>query len=287
MSAIQQFLSDFGISVINLPIIRPMDILDILIVAFIIYQIVLWIKETRAWTLFKGILVVFAFCIIAVVLQLNTILWILSNTLSVGIIAIIVVFQPELRKALEQLGKGHFLSTFLIETYENGEDDGRCSPGVFNQITQAVNKMSENKTGALILIEDSVPLGDIIETGIKIDAVISKELLINIFEHNTPLHDGAVIIRNNKVAAASCFLPLTDADLSKELGTRHRAGVGASEVSDAFIIIVSEETGTISVAKNGKLSRNISTEEINSLYFGESRFSKKIRMPIWRKGGRR
>lgn len=221
-------------------------------------------KETRAWTLFKGIAVIGLFAIACVILNLNTMVWILSNTLSVGIMALIVVFQPELRKALEQLGKGkHFTDFFSLGDTEHV---GNFSEKTMEEIIKAAEKMSAAKTGALILIEREVPLGDFERTGIHIDAVVTNQLLINIFEHNTPLHDGAVIIKNNRVAAATCFLPLTDSnDISMELGTRHRAGIGASEVSDAYAVIVSEETGAISLASNGVLYRNLSTETLRSM----------------------
>lgn len=256
----------FGINLteLNFPSVTITDICDILIVAFLIYNLSLWIKETRAWTLFKGILVVFSFGVIAVLLNLSTILWILKNTLSVALLAIIVIFQPELRKALEQLGKGRFITPF--SSGENTEE--KCSLDTFDQIMEAVSSMSIKKTGALILIERAVPLGDFERTGIRIDSVVTSQLILNIFEHNTPLHDGAVIIKNNRVAAATCFLPLTESRLSMELGTRHRAAVGASEVSDCFVIVVSEETGDISAANEGKIYRRRKPEELKKMFFG-------------------
>ncbi|MCI1958081.1 MAG: diadenylate cyclase CdaA [Clostridia bacterium] len=256
--------SNFRYTDIIIPSIGIRDILDILIVAYIIYKIFCLMKETRAWTLFKGIAVICVFAIACMILNLNTMVWILSNTLSVGIMALIVVFQPELRKALEQLGKGkHFTDFFSL-----GENQhiGNFSEKTMEEIIKASEKMSAARTGALMLIEREVPLGDFERTGIPIDAVVTNQLLINIFEHNTPLHDGAVIIKNNRVAAATCFLPLTESnDISMELGTRHRAGIGASEVSDAYAVIVSEETGAISLASNGVLYRNLSTETLRSM----------------------
>lgn len=284
MDVIKQYLNEFRISEFNIPSFRAIDLLDIFIVAFLIYQIVVWIKETRAWSLFKGILVIFLFSIIAITFNLSTILWILSNAVSVGIIAIIIVFQPELRKALEQLGKGHFLSNILTTTYYDDENN-KCSAKSFTEIINAVYKMSKVNTGALILIEQDVPLGDIESTGISVDAVITAQLIVNIFEHNTPLHDGAVIIKNNRIAAASCLLPLTESKISAELGTRHRAAVGASDVSDAFVIIVSEETGHVSVAKGGTLYRNKKEDEVKRLFYGTEVPVKKKR-PIWKRRGR-
>lgn len=276
MNPVAKFLSDFRLSDFNIPTIQLNDIVDIFIVAFLIYTIVLWIKETRAWTLFKGILIILIFSAFVVVFKLNTILWILSNTLSVGITAIIVVFQPELRRALEQLGRTHF--NFI--TFDNTKND--LSSNTTDEIVKATEKMASVKTGALMLIEREVGLGDHERTGIPIDAIVSSQIIINIFEHNTPLHDGAVIIRNNRIAAATCFLPLTESqDLSKDLGTRHRAAVGVSEVSDALVIIVSEETGAISVAIGGKLTRNVTGEELRSMINEDSPENKK-KFVLWK-----
>ena len=262
MEWIKSFFGDLGITDFMRPTVGIFDLLDILIVAYIIYKIVFWIKETRAWALFKGILVIFVFAAVAALLHLNTIMWILTNTISVGIIAVIVVFQPELRKALEELGKGKafFFFSNLGKTDSDGNDE-KIANRTIDEILKAADKMAAVKTGALILLEQDVPLGDLERTGIPIDAIVSSQLLINIFEHNTPLHDGAVIIRNNRVAAATCFLPLTESnDISMELGTRHRAAIGASEVSDAYVIVVSEETGAISMAQGGTLYRNVTID---------------------------
>ena len=279
MELMKSIFDSLGITEFTRPSIGISDILDILIVAYIIYKIIFWIKETRAWVLFKGILVIFALAAVAILLKLNTIVWILSNTISVGIIAVIVVFQPELRKALEQLGKGKFISYFTRATEEA---DDKANNRTVDEIVKAAEKMGAVKTGALILIEQEVPLGDLERTGIPIDAIISSQLLINIFEHNTPLHDGAVIVRRNRVAAATCFLPLTDSnEISMELGTRHRAAIGASEVSDAFVIVVSEETGAISLAKGGILYRNLTKEQLRNMISQPQKGGKK-KMAIWK-----
>lgn len=279
MEIFKGIFDSLGITEFARPSMGISDILDILIVAYIIYKLIFWIKETRAWVLFKGILVIFALAAVATLLKLNTILWILSNTISVGIIALIVVFQPELRKALEQLGKGQFISYFTRGAEENND---KASLRTVEEIVKAAGKMGSVKTGALILIEQEVPLGDLERTGIPIDAIISSQLLINIFEHNTPLHDGAVIVRRNRVAAATCFLPLTDSnEISMELGTRHRAAIGASEVSDAYVIVVSEETGAISVARGGVLYRDLTTEQLRSMLSQSQQGSKKKRA-IWK-----
>lgn len=277
----KNIFDNLGITEFARPSLGITDILDILIVAYIIYKIIFWIKETRAWVLFKGILVIFALAAVATLLKLNTILWILSNTISVGIIAVIVVFQPELRKALEQLGKGKFFSYFTRGT---DEEDDKATSRTADEIVKAAEKMGSVKTGALILIEQAVPLGDLERTGIPIDAIVSSQLLINIFEHNTPLHDGAVIVRRNRVAAATCFLPLTDSnEVSMELGTRHRAAIGASEVSDAYVIVVSEETGAISLARGGVLYRNLTPDQLRGMISQNQKDGgKKTLATIWK-----
>lgn len=282
MDYISDALNSIGNMTINTSLtIGIIDILDIAIVAYLIYKIIFWIKETRAWTLLKGILVIFVFYIFASILKLNTITWILTNTISVGIIAIIVVFQPELRRALEQLGKGKMFELFMKD--EN-KDDEKANAKTIDEILKAADKMGAVKTGALILIEKTVPLGELERTGIPIDAIVTSQLLINIFEKDTPLHDGAVIIRNNRVAAATCFLPLTESnDISMELGTRHRAAIGASEVSDAYVIVVSEETGYISMAKDGVLYRNVSIETLRGMLSAQSgKQSIKKKLVLWK-----
>ena len=231
------------------------DILEILIITFAVYHILLWVKNTRAWNLLKGILLLLAFGLIAVLFEMNTILWIAERTLSVALIAIVVIFQPELRRALEELGRRNpFASTFRLNTAV----EPKFSDKTINELIKASYEMAKVKTGALIVIENEVGLQEYERTGIEVDGTVTSQLLINIFEKNTPLHDGAVIIRKNRVASATCYLPLSDnMDLSKELGTRHRAAVGISEVSDSLTIVVSEETGHVSVAMNHIICRNI------------------------------
>ncbi|MBQ4347696.1 MAG: diadenylate cyclase CdaA [Firmicutes bacterium] len=249
---------------INVPSISVLDILDIAIVAYIIYKIIFWIKETRAWALFKGFFVLLIFMAVAWALSLNTILWILNRTLSVGVIAIVIIFQPELRKALEKLGRNRIFRGTNI--FDNGNSNEYISDKTADEVVKAVEKMSAVKTGALILLEKNVPLGDHERTGISLDAAVSSQLLINIFEKNTPLHDGAVIIRNNRVAAATCFLPISEnPDISMELGTRHRAALGVSEISDALVVVVSEETGAISLSREGVLYRNLTPETLRGM----------------------
>ena len=208
---------------------------------------------------------IIVFMLVASIFHLNTILWIVNKTLSVGVIAIVIIFQPELRKALEQLGQKNFISNlFSIDSGKKVTE--RFSDRTINELVKASYELGRTKTGALIVIEQNYSLQEYVRTGIDVDAVISSQLLINIFEHNTPLHDGAVIVRGNRVVSATCYLPLSDnMELSKELGTRHRAGVGISEVTDAFTIIVSEETGKVSVTQGGQLLRNIGGDELRTL----------------------
>ena len=265
LNSLRDIFSQLKWSIMNIPHIRIGDIVDILIVAYLIYKIITWIKDTRAWALFKGLVVIFSAAIIAYVFRLNTVWWILSNTISVGIIAVFVVFQPEFRRALEQLGRGRFFSTFMVFD-EQREGEEKISSNTIEAIVKAIEHLSDNKIGALIVIEKNVKLGEYERTGIKVDAIVTAQLLINIFQQNTPLHDGAVIIKNNRISAATCYLPLTDSlEISKELGTRHRAALGISEVSDAITIVVSEETGIISVTDSGSLTRNIKGEFIRTM----------------------
>lgn len=236
--------------------------IEILILAFLIYQLIMWIKNTRAWTLFKGIVVVIIFAIVAYLLKLTTILWIFTKTFNVIVISIFILFQPELRRALEQLGRKNIVSS-IFDTSNTEEKVGKNMDKCHNEIVKAVFEMAKVRTGALIVMEKQVLLNEYERTGIAIDSLVSSQLLINIFEKNTPLHDGAVFIRDNRVVAATCYLPLSDnEELSKALGTRHRAAVGISEVSDSVTIVVSEETGSVSVAKDGRLYRSLSAEEL-------------------------
>lgn len=242
-----------------IPRITITDLIEILIIAVLIYHIMGWFRKTRAWTLIKGILVLLLFTGLAMAFQFNTILWIVENTISVGVIAVIIIFQPEFRRALEQLGRKNFVSSLFNS--EDGKNGKKLDKKVLNEIAKAVFAMAEVKTGALIVIEQEVRLGDYERTGITIDGEVTSQLLINIFEHNTPLHDGAVLIRNNRIVSATCYLPLSDnLDINKSLGTRHRAAIGVSEVSDSITVIVSEETGFVSLAHNGVIYRNLSKD---------------------------
>ena len=281
MEVFKNIFDNLGITEFARPSLGISDILDILIVAYIIYKIIFWIKETRAWVLFKGILVIFALAAVALLLKLKKILLVFSHTISPGIIAVFVFFPPEPRKGLGELGKGKFFPPLPRRSGGNDVKTAQTTPGGNGK---GAEKMGSVKTGALILIEQKVPLGDFERTGIPVDAIVSSQLLINIFEHNTPLHDGAVIVRRNRVAAATCFLPLTDSnEVSMELGTRHRAAIGASEVSDAYVIVVSEETGAISLARGGVLYRDLSPEQLkNMISQPRKEGSKKTFATIWK-----
>ena len=209
---------------VHIPSVRWTDIVEILIIAFLVYHIMLWVKNTRAWSLLRGFVVIIVFIFFAAVFNMTTILWIVQNVMSIAVIAIVVILQPELRNAMEELGRKNLIaSLFRI--------DSRTPDGLY--------------------------LNEYEKTGIDIDAVVSSQLLVNIFQKNTPLHDGAVLIRRDRVVSATCYLPLSDNKLDKNLGTRHRAGVGISEVTDSLTIIVSEETGQISAAYRGTLDRNL------------------------------
>lgn len=256
MEALKEFFTGLLNPIILLKI-SPTDIVEILIIAVLIYNIIKWIKNTRAWTLLKGILVLTVFYLIASIMSFDVILWIFANGIGVSITALLIVFQPELRKALEQLGKKNIN---LVTPFFSAQED-KFSEDTINGIVKATYEMAKVRTGALIIIERDMILDEYEATGIQVDAKVSSELLINIFEHNTPLHDGAVIIRGNRVAAATCYLPLSDSTrISKELGTRHRAAIGISEVTDSFTIVVSEETGSVSAVQNGELTRRVSRE---------------------------
>lgn len=255
MNAIREFIRDF-MSPITMMKITIMDVIEILIIAVLIYNIIKWVKNTKAWVLLKGILVLFLFYIVATILSFDVILWIFANGIGVSITAMIIVFQPELRKALEQLGKGSIMTPFF-----DSQDADVFSDETVDELVRAAYELAKARTGALIVIERKVNLDEYEQTGIAIDAKISSQLLINIFEHNTPLHDGAVIIRGNRITSATCYLPLSDnMKISKELGTRHRAAAGISEATDSFTIVVSEETGGVSIAENGELTRRVGRE---------------------------
>ena len=246
-----------------IPNMKIIDVIEIIIIAFLVYQLMVWIKNTKAWMLMKGIIVLGSFILIAAILKMNTILWIAEKSINVLATAAIVVFQPELRRVLEKIGQQEFWSSVM--PFERTASNGRFHEQTIDAIVTACYDMSKVKTGALIVVERDIKLTEYQRTGIELDSKVSNQLLVNIFEHNTPLHDGAVIVRGDRIVAATCYLPLSDnMRLSKELGTRHRAAIGMSEVSDALVIVVSEESGRVSFAIGGHLTRAVTEEQLRA-----------------------
>ena len=235
------------------------NIIEILLLSFLIYKILCWVQNTRAWTLLKGGVIILVFYLLASFLRFTTITWIINRMGLIAVLAVLIIFQPELRKALEQLGSKNILTGLFLESVRGPEG---YTEKTVNEIVRAAYEMGKVKTGALIVIEKDVSLQEVERTGIEIDGIVTSQLLINIFEHNTPLHDGAVVIRGNRITAATCYLPLTDSlTISKDLGTRHRAALGISESTDSMTVVVSEETGRVSLAQGGVLQR-ISDPEV-------------------------
>ncbi len=240
--------------------IRLEDFVDIAIIAFFLYKLIILTKETRAFQLLKGIAFLFVAAIISETLQLHTLSWVLNSVLASGIVVLAVLFQPELRRALEHIGRGKIFNNGLLQNFKPEENE------IVSEMQLAIMSLAKRRVGALIVIEQRTGLGDIIATGTRIDGIISAPLIENIFEPNTPLHDGAVIIRDGAIVAAACFLPLAeDIAVARELGTRHRAALGVSSVSDSVTIVVSEETGVISFAREGKLVRYIDQKALHDL----------------------
>lgn len=238
------------------------NLIEIAIIAYIVYIVLLWIKNTRAWQLLKGLVLIFVFTLAAAVFRFDAILWILSKIATIAVTALVIIFQPELRRALEQLGSRNFLLNAL--PFNTKEQQGISSENI-EELVRAAFDLSASKTGALMVVERNESLQEFIKTGITVDALISSQLLINIFEHNTPLHDGAVILVEDRIVAATCYLPLSDnTSISKALGTRHRAAIGISEISDSLTIVVSEETGGVSLAYQGRIVRINDVSELRS-----------------------
>ncbi|MCD8217074.1 MAG: diadenylate cyclase CdaA [Clostridiales bacterium] len=267
MAASLYAVIDKYFSWLNLPrSIAIADVVEVIIIAIVVYYILAWIKNTRAWALLRGIIVILIFLVLMAVFQLNVMLWLAGRLTNVAVVALVVIFQPELRKALENLGR----KSFIGRLFDLGRDSSmRFSEETISEMVKASYEMGKVKTGALIVIERREQLDEYIRTGIALDSKISSQLLINIFEHNTPLHDGAVIVREDRIVSATCYLPFSnDMGLSKELGTRHRAALGISEVSDSVTIVVSEETGSVSIAMDGTLYRNVDADFLkNKLMF--------------------
>jgi diadenylate cyclase len=239
----------------NFPKMGLIDVIDIVIVSYIFYLFLIWIKETRAWSLIRGIILVYIIKEVFKFLSFKTLSYIIEAIFDIGLIVAIVLFQPEIRRALEQIGKGKFITSDTGDEYEL----------LNRELLSAIKKLSAEFTGALICVEQNIPLRDYALTGIAVDSVVTSQLLCNIFVDKTPLHDGAVIISKNRIYAAACILPVTSQEIDKGLGTRHRAAVGISEVSDCVTVVVSEETGKISVAVGGKLYRKLSISEVEAM----------------------
>ncbi|EHI56474.1 hypothetical protein HMPREF9333_00336 [Johnsonella ignava ATCC 51276] len=256
-------MRDFFSNILSyFPRITISNIFEIIIIAYLVYEILLWIKNTRAWLLLQGMVIILAFMAVAAIFRFDTILWLAGKLAAIAVTAVVVIFQPELRRALEQLGSRNLFSFMFITS----RSAGAFTENTVDELVKAAYELSKAKTGALMVIEREESLENIEETGIDIDAVITSQLIINIFEHNTPLHDGAVVIRGNRISSATCYLPLSDnMNISKDLGTRHRAAIGISEVTDSFTIVVSEETGRISVARSGKLTGLNDAQELGTM----------------------
>ncbi len=246
---------------VNIPDVSITDLIEVIIIAYFIYHLLVWIKDSRAWILIRGVIFIMLFFIIAAIFQMNTILWLGEKLVTVAVTMLIVVFQPELRRVLEQIGRRKITSLFFLNALKGKTK--RFEDGTISAMVTACYEMGAVKTGALIVVENDMQLTEFERTGISLDALVTRQLLINIFEKNTPLHDGAVIVRGDRVVSATCYLPLSDnMGLSKDLGTRHRAAVGISEVSDSLTIVVSEETGKVSYAKEGRIVRDVKEDEL-------------------------
>ena len=278
-----EILTNLKNSISLLPQFSFTNLLEVVIIAAIVYELLLLIKNTRAWTLLKGILFILVFTLIAAIFRLDTILWILERISTIAVLAILIIFPPELRKALEQLGNQKIMTNIL--PLNDAPDTADMTRETVDQIVKATFEMGKQKTGALMVLERNESLADIEKTGIAIDGIISSGLLINIFEKNTPLHDGAVILKGNKVAAATCYLPLSEnLSISKDLGTRHRAALGISEVTDSFTIVVSEETGRVTVASKGSLTRMPDAESLRVALLSLMEQEESKRIGKWLRG---
>ncbi len=256
-NSIEVVISDF----VSIPEVNPIDVIEIFIIAYFMYHLLVWVKNSRVWMLVRGVIIILLFFVLAAALNMNTILWLGEKLVTVAMTMLIVVFQPELRRALEQIGRRKITSLFSWNILKTGTK--KFDDTTITGMVTACYEMAAVKTGALIVVENDMQLTEFERTGISLDALVTRQLLINIFEKNTPLHDGAVIVRGDRVVSATCYLPLSDnMGLSKDLGTRHRAAVGISEVSDSLTIVVSEETGTVSYAREGRIVRDVKEDEL-------------------------
>lgn len=262
MSEIFQFFNEIRFK-LNIPKIYFVDVVQIIILAIIIYECIIFIKNTQAWTLFKGIIILIVISLVIKLFNFNVLFWIISHSLTILIFTAIVIFQSEIRTALDKLGRKKITKLFFSKAEQISS---LYSEQSVTEIVDACYEMAQDKTGALIAIEKDVKLNDFEKTGIKIDAMISKQLIVNAFEHNTPLHDGAMIIRDNRIVAATCYFPLSkNLNINKNLGTRHRAAIGVTEVTDCMCIIISEETGSVNVAIQGVLQEDIEKDKLRNL----------------------
>ncbi len=284
MDAVRLWLSD-RLAWFRMPAltITFTDIIEILILAFLVYSLLRWIKDTRAWNQLKGILIIVACVALIYLLNMTTLMYLINRVADIAILGAVVIFQPELRRALERIGESQALSS--IFSIGEAPTTERFSDKTVNEIVKAAQEMSREKTGALIVIEQKTRLNEYVRTGITLDSVVSSQLLVNIFEHNTPLHDGAVIIRGNRITAATCYLPLSDnMMLNKALGTRHRAAVGISEETDSLTVVVSEETGAISIAYKGELMHEITPEKLKEqLVILQNKTTAPRKFRLWRR----
>ncbi|MCR4568315.1 MAG: diadenylate cyclase CdaA [Pseudobutyrivibrio sp.] len=257
VNAVNEFIDDF----IKIPKFEIPDVVEIIIIAYFLYHLLVWVKNSRVWMIVRGVIIILLFFVFAAIFQMNTILWLGEKLVTVAVTLLIVVFQPEFRRALEQIGRRKITSLFSWNILKTGAK--KFDDSTITGMVTACYEMGAVKTGALIVVENDMQLTEFERTGISLDALVTRQLLINIFEKNTPLHDGAVIVRGDRLVSATCYLPLSDnMGLSKDLGTRHRAAVGISEVSDSLTIVVSEETGTVSYAREGRIVRNVKEDEL-------------------------
>ena len=261
---LQNFLNRL-LGQVHMPTIRWTDVVEVIVISWLIYHILLWIRGSRAWNLLRGLVFVFFIYVISVLANMTTITWIIRNAASIAILGVIILLQPELRRALETFGQNNIFNSLLDFTgIGTRMTDGRFSDKTVHEIVRACEIMGRAKTGALIVIQQDTPLTEYERTGIEVDGIVTRQLLINIFEKNTPLHDGAVIVVGDRVTSATCYLPLSESRIDKDLGTRHRAGLGISEETDAMTVIVSEETGNISIAYMGALERSLTGEQLRA-----------------------
>ncbi|MGN0293638.1 MAG: diadenylate cyclase CdaA [Lachnospiraceae bacterium] len=268
-----RFIAEFIYNRFNvmIPYIRFIDILQILLLTIVLYNVILWLRNTKAWNLLKGIIILLLFYVVAAVLNMTVIVWLVNNCLSVVIMVFVIVFQPEFRQALERLGSNmgsgngsSFLSRLLPIDIGSHDEENQFTKQTVMEILNAVFAMASVKTGALIVIQNTMPIVHYVQRwGTDIDAIVGSELLINIFEKDTPLHDGAVVIIGNRIASAKCFLPLNEMEgISSRLGTRHHAAAGISEITDSVTVIVSEQTGRVSVARDGRIKTNLDRKSL-------------------------